>query len=157
MSNEGKSKVNLESQDISQGMQNIHNSIDNFVNSAGVEAVYGKPIKSGDVTIIPTAEVFCGMGFGLGMGMGTFKPDADEGTENPEVEGVQEGDPPSEGAGMGGGGGGYTFSRPVALVISSPDGVRVEPILDRTKLIIATLTTVGFMMGMMGRMMRGGR
>lgn len=157
MPNEGKSKVNLESQDISQGVENIHNSIDNFVDSGGVEAVYGKPIKSGDVTIIPTAEVFCGIGFGLGMGMGTFKPDADDEVETLESEDKQESGPPSEGAGMGGGGGGYTFSRPVALVISSPDGVRVEPILDRTKLIIATLTTVGFMVGMMGRMMRGSR
>ncbi len=90
MPNEGKSKVNLESQDISQGVENIHNSIDNFVDSGGVEAVYGKPIKSGDVTIIPTAEVFCGIGFGLGMGMGTFKPDADDEVETPESEDKQE-------------------------------------------------------------------
>ncbi len=155
MPNEGKINLNLEAQDITQGAANIHKTMDNLVNSGGVEAVYGKPIKSGDVLIIPTAEVVTGMGFGLGMGMGTFKPEPEEEAEVSETK--PEAGPPSEGAGMGGGGGGYTFSRPVALVISSPEGVRVEPILDRTKLVIAALTTVGFMFGMMGRMMKGGR
>ena len=157
MADEGAGKINLEKQDITQGVEYIHNSIDNFVKSASVESVYGKPIKSGDVVIIPTAEVVCGVGFGLGMGMGSFKPETEEEEGVTEGERKQEDGAPSEGAGMGGGGGGYTFSRPVALVISSPEGVRVEPVLDRTKLAIAALTTIGFMMGMMGRMMRGGR
>ena len=44
------------------------------------------------------------------------------------------------------------LSRPVAVVVASPEGVRVEPVIDLTKLALAGLTAVGFMVGMMFRM-----
>ena len=50
------------------------------------------------------------------------------------------------GFGRGGGGGGGTTARPVAAIIMGPDGVRVEPIVDPTKIAIAFFTAFGAMM-----------
>jgi hypothetical protein len=44
------------------------------------------------------------------------------------------------------------LSRPVAAVVISPTGVRVEPILDLTKIVLAALTTLGFMAATLTRM-----
>jgi hypothetical protein len=40
----------------------------------------------------------------------------------------------------------------VAVVIASPEGVRVEPVVDPTKIALAALTAAGFMLGMFFRM-----
>jgi uncharacterized spore protein YtfJ len=109
-----------------------------FLGTAGVDNVYADPIQHGEVMIIPTAEVVAVAGFGYGHGFGTGES-AQEGTE-----GV--------GGGEGGGGGGKTFSRPVAVVIADPDGVRVEPVRDTTKVVLAAVTAAGFMAAMLMRM-----
>jgi uncharacterized spore protein YtfJ len=92
---------------------------------------------------------------GIGMGAGTYELSSKEqpGEEQPGVD-AEDSQPQTPGMGSGGGGGGYTFSRPVALVIASADGVRVEPVLDVTKIALAALTTAGFMLGMMARMVK---
>jgi hypothetical protein len=41
----------------------------------------------------------------------------------------------------------------VAVIISSPEGVRVEPVVDVTKISLALFTTLGFMVGMYLRML----
>jgi len=46
------------------------------------------------------------------------------------------------------------FSRPVAVIIAAPEGVRVEPVVDVTKIGLAALTAAGFMFGMWMRMAR---
>ncbi|HEY8885068.1 MAG TPA: hypothetical protein VIO35_07130, partial [Chloroflexota bacterium] len=43
------------------------------------------------------------------------------------------------GGGMGGGGG--SMGRPIAVIVIGPDGVEVKPIVDRTKLVIAVVTS----------------
>jgi uncharacterized spore protein YtfJ len=53
------------------------------------------------------------------------------------------------GSGEGGGGGGRVLSRPVAAIVISPTGVRVEPIVDVTKIALAIFTTLGFMTAML--------
>lgn len=118
-----------------------------LIETANVDRVYGEPIEFGDTKIIPTSEnlTFMGFGFGSGYGQGMSEEDSEE-----DDEGA-----PMVGAGSGGGGGGRTFSRPVAVVIASPEGVRVEPIADRTKVIMAAITAAGFMASMVFRMMRG--
>lgn len=120
-----------------QSLSVMQETMDNFLSAASVDAVYGKPIKNGDTTIIPAAEVLSGMGFGVGAGSG---------------EDTDENGKPSGGSGGGGGGGGRILSRPVAVVIASPEGVRVEPVVDVTKLGLAALTALGFMIGMLARM-----
>lgn len=123
----------------------IEDTMDKFIATADVEKVYGKPIKNGETLILPTAEILCAMGFGVGSGSGNQM----DGEEKNQSEG-------SFGGG-GGGGGGRVLSRPVAVVIASPEGVRVEPVIDPTKIALALLTAAGFMMSMLFRMMRGPR
>jgi len=90
--------------------------------------------------MIPAAEVLVGLGFGLGSGRCRGPAEGDG-------EGEKSGD---QTRGCGGGGGcGRTLSRPVAVVIVSRDGVRVEPIVDVTKIAIAAITAAGFMMATM--------
>jgi len=119
-------------------IETIRGTLDKFLEAADVSAVYGAPIQNGEVVIIPTAEVLSGMGFGMGYGGGED----------------QAGD---TGSGLGGGGGGRVLSRPVAVVVVTPDEVRVEPVVDITKIALAALTAGGFMMGMLIRMTRGSK
>jgi hypothetical protein len=42
----------------------------------------------------------------------------------------------------------------VAVIVASPEGVRVQEVVDPTKIALAALTAAGFMIGMMARMMR---
>lgn len=118
-------------------------TMDQFLAAADVEAVYGEPVEHGNQLIIPTAEIISGIGFGYGGGGGYDSTSASE-------------KGPNYGGGNGGGGGGKILSRPVAVIIASPQGVRVEPVVDVTKVALAALTAWGFMIGMYFRM-RGGR
>jgi uncharacterized spore protein YtfJ len=119
-------------------LEMVQDTMEEFLAAADVRAVYGEPIQHGDTTIIPTAEVLSGLAFGFGGGGGT-------GTD-------QNSDKPVQGSGSGGGGGGRVLSRPVAVVVASAEGVRVEPVIDITKIALAGLTALGFMVGMMFRM-----
>jgi uncharacterized spore protein YtfJ len=122
----------------------VDETMSKFLEAADVRKVYGRATKHGDITIIPAAEVLVAMGFAIGAGTG---PGAGTSSGTDETQ-------KSEGTGGGGGGGGRTLARPVAIVIASPDGVRVEPVIDPTKIVMAALTAGGFVGGMMFRMMR---
>ena len=124
--------------DSNQSINTIQTTLDKFLSAADVEAVYGPPVSQGENVVIPAAEVLSLVGFGLGSGGGS------QGTnENPNT-----------GSGGGGGGGGRVLVRPVAAIIISPDGVRVEPIVDVTKIALAVFTTLGFMVALLTRMRR---
>ncbi|MCL4474180.1 MAG: hypothetical protein M1455_09625 [Actinobacteria bacterium] len=136
-----------------------------FSDAASVNAVYGEPVTHGDNLIIPCAEIVYGMGFGMGGGMGTgpggkkneMSTAGGEGNKPEGEAAAHGGEAAPEGAGSGGGGGGKAFSRPVAVVIASPEGVRIEPVVDKTKIVLAALTASGFMLGMVIKMAKGGR
>ncbi len=104
--------------------------------AASADAVFGEPVVNGNTTIIPCSEVVIGMGMGSGGGP------ADENGK-------------STGSGSGGGGG--ARSRPIAAIIITPDEVRVEPILDITKIVLASLTTGAFILLWIGRLFLMGR
>jgi uncharacterized spore protein YtfJ len=112
----------------------VQTTMDTFLRAAHIEAVYGAPLREGETTVIPAAEVLSIAGFGLGAGSGS------EGTGERENAG-----------GGGGGGGGRVLSRPVAAIVISPAGVRVQPIVDVTKIALATFTTLGFMLATLAR------
>ncbi len=133
MTDEMKENTKLEA-----GLEMYQGTIEEFLAAADVRVVYGEPVQHDDTMIIPTAEVLCGLGFGVGSGSGPS-------TDSPETV---------QAMGSGGGGGGRILSRPVAVVVASPEGVRVEPIVDVTKIGIAALTAMGFMVGMIFRMSR---
>jgi uncharacterized spore protein YtfJ len=124
---------------VTDAMDVIDLTMERFMDTASVDMVYGEPVEHGDTMIIPTAEILVGLGFGAGYGGGSSPKQEDDG------EGY--------GEGGGGGGGGRTFSRPVAIVVSSPEGVRVEPVVDITKIALGFLTAAGFMTGMILRML----
>lgn len=75
-------------------------------------AVFSTPVASGAYTIITASEVFAAGGFGSGRGTG------------------------SEG---GSGGGGTSHARPVAAIVIGPEGVKVQPIADATKIALAAV------------------
>ncbi|MGD2048558.1 MAG: hypothetical protein PVH03_03645 [Chloroflexota bacterium] len=116
---------------------------------ADAKSVYSDPIESGDYKVITASEVRVGMGFGYGGGGGV------EATKSETEE--EEESTPGSGYGGGGGGGGAAFGRPVAAIEIGPQGVRVEPIVDPTKIAIAFFTTMVSMFAMMGRIKRGTR
>lgn len=96
--------------------------------------VFGEPVTVEDHTVITASEFSVGMGAGWGGG-GGFGPDDEDAAEGG-----------GGGIGGGGGGGGSSMARPVAAIIMGPQGVRVEPIVDPTKIAIAFFTTFFGMM-----------
>ncbi len=124
------------------GVETVYANIEALMETAHVDLVYGDAIEKDETTIIPTAEVFALMGFGVGYGTGSSPKETEEEGEEPAARG----------GGGGGGGGGRTFSRPVAVIIADPQGVRVEPVVDITKIALAALTAAGFMLATMMRM-----
>lgn len=122
---------------ISDPVGAVERTFERFLKVGEGEVVYGQPIEHNGRLLIPASEVLVGLGFGLGSGAGS---DVKDGAQ--EAGGTRTED---QGAGGGGGGGGRTLSRPVAVVVSSESGVRVEPVVDVTKLGMAALTAIGFM------------
>jgi uncharacterized spore protein YtfJ len=114
-------------------------ALSQLVTTARAEAIFGQPVVSGDTTVISCSEVAIGMGMGSGSG-----PVDEKG--NP--------------TGGGSGGGGGARGRPVAVIVITKEGVRVEPIFDLTKIVLASLTTGTFILLWVGRlflMKRSGR
>jgi len=104
-------------------------------------AVYSEPVTAADQTVITASEVLAGgaVGFGGGAGMSNLPkanaPD-EEMTDEAEI------DQPGSGAGGGSGSVGGSKGRPVAAIIINDEGVRIEPIVDVTKLGLAFFTTM---------------
>lgn len=102
------------------------------------DVVFSQPVEAGEATIITASEHTVGLGVGYGGGGGTETADGEGGS----------------GFGGGGGGGGGTMARPVAAIIVEPSGVRVEPIVDVTKMAIALFTAFGAMWVALSKMRR---
>jgi len=127
-----------------EALDMVAETMDSLLASATVDAVYGEGVVNGDTMIIPTAEVLAVAGVGGGFGSGTSASEAQEDSVN-------------SGTGGGGGGGGRVLSRPVAVIIAAPEGVRVEPVVDVTKVALAAITAAGFMIGVLAKMRHGPR
>lgn len=125
-------------------------------------AVFSEPLETDGQTIITASEVFVGVGFGYGAGGGTGPEQAqgegeeaaEEGSAGSEESGGEEDRAEVAGYGSGGGGGGGSSGRPVAVISVGAGGVKVQPIVDVTKIGIAALTTFGSMLIMLGKMRR---
>jgi uncharacterized spore protein YtfJ len=114
-------------------LKSIENLMGGFMSAASVDAVYQKPIKHGDILMIPASEVFSIFGAGLGFGKSIDKAQ-------------------DSGSGGGGGGGGSVHSRPVAVIISTPEGVRVDPVFDLTKIAVTGMAIGVMIFGMIARL-----
>jgi uncharacterized spore protein YtfJ len=122
-------------------------------------AVYGAPVTVGEQTIITASEVSVGLGFGFGSGGGPITEVEDAPPAPEPGEGTEESEEAPVGFGSGGGGGGGSMARPIAVIVAGPEGVRVEPVIDATKIALAFLTMLGsvFMLGARMRRWRGRR
>ncbi len=138
--NEELNKLIVESLPNQESAERLLNRL---FDAAEPEAVYGKPTKVDDYTIITASELTVAFGAGFGSGAGT----------GPEPEDAEEVETPG-GVGGGGGGGGTTMARPVAAIAIGPSGVEVKPIVDPTKFGIAIATAVGAMFIALARMWR---
>ena len=78
-------------------------TMDKFLKTADVTAVYGLPVEYGETLIIPSRRSGGVLGFGAGEGSG---PDR-------KARGAA--------AGQAIGGGGRTFSRPVSVIVAGPE------------------------------------
>ena len=74
------------------------------------KTVVGEPLTIEGVTLIPLIKA----GFGFGAGGGSGK-----------------GESKQKGEGTGGGTGGGAYVRPVAIIIISKEGVKIEPVMGR--------------------------
>ena len=113
-------------------------TLERLLSAADSAKVFGPAVVSGDSTVITAAEVAAGGGFGSGMGFGM--PQGRKGTPQVATAEAPEGVP--AGAGGGGGGGGGSMGRPVAVITVSPDGIRVKPVLDLTKISLTAMAAV---------------
>jgi len=89
----------------------MSSGLDRLVN-VSADRVYADPVRVGDRVVIPAASIEFSGGFGFG------------------------GDSQANG---GGGGGGYQAGRPVAIIEAGPDGVRVKPVIDFTRVGLTVL------------------
>lgn len=117
----------------------VRQTLGRLLETVGAGSVFAAPVVRENVTVIPCAEVMMGMGMGQGSGTGV----ASDSTGR------------SEGSGAGGGGGGT--SRPVAAIVITQGQVRIEPIVDATKVALAGITTFAFMGATLLRISRAGR
>jgi len=96
----------------------------------GADACFGDPIERDGHTLIPVARVSFGFGLGFGRGAGTGGGSNNGQASFGEEEGVGEGE--------GGGGGGGGSSTPVAVIDITRDNIVIEPVIDRTRIRLAT-------------------
>jgi uncharacterized spore protein YtfJ len=100
---------------------------------SGASACFGAPVERDGHTIVPVARVAFGYGAGFGRGTGTGRPHHGNGSE-------------AEDAGEGGGGGGGGSSTPVAIIDISATDVRIEPIVDSTRISVSGMLLGGWIL-----------
>jgi uncharacterized spore protein YtfJ len=118
------------------GLPAMDNILQRLIGAASADVVFGAPVQQDSTTVIPCADISVGMGFGFGGGSGSDGGDA------------------SSGGSEGGGGGGGVRSRPVAAIVLASGGARVEPIIDVTRVGLAGLTTLAFIVAWLVRLLR---
>jgi uncharacterized spore protein YtfJ len=106
-------------------LNRLFDTIENARETANWKAAFGEPFEVEGQTLIPVAKVTHGYGLGFNAG------------ESPDVE--------DEAASQSEGGGGTASSRPIGVIVVSPDGVSFEPALDQGVLVLARLGVVALL------------
>ena len=113
-------------------------------------AVFGPPVSVNGYTVITACEVAVGGGFGSGLGFGPTPPSGDAAAQADTAKAQL-----NLGGGGGTGGGGGAQGRPVAVIVIGPDGVKIKPVFDVSKIALAGITAWGAMSLLAGKMLRG--
>ena len=136
-------------------------ALQKLLSGADSSRVFGQPVSSGAYTVIPAAEIASGGGFGSGVGFGAprhgnavVSGESGAAVAAGLASGVASSLPMLEGGGGGGGGGGGAMGRPVAVIVVGPDGVKVKPVLDMTKLALTAIGAWGAVAALSLRMWR---
>ncbi|MGD8243808.1 MAG: spore germination protein GerW family protein [Anaerolineae bacterium] len=103
-------------------VQELLDTLARMRENANVNACFGEPVTVEGRTVIPAARI--GYGFGMGVGQGPTT-EGEEGT--------------MEKMGAGGGGGGGTAASPLAVIEVTSQGTRVEPVIDRQMVAMASM------------------
>jgi uncharacterized spore protein YtfJ len=115
-----------------QAQQSVARVIDKIFAAAQPGSVFSQPVVTGSVTIITASEVVATGGAGFGA-------DAHD-------------------QGGGSGSGGFSMGRPVAAIIVDADGrVKIEPIVDATKIALAGIAAWGSLLILLARWVRASR
>jgi len=97
-------------------------------------AIFSEPVVAGEYTVITAGTVLTAGGFGSGKGFGPSPA-------TPTRDGSPSAEAAGPAGGVGGGGGGVSIGRPVAVIVIGPNGVEIKPIIDITRLLLASLAT----------------
>lgn len=104
----------------------IGSNLDRIFGEASTATVFSEPERVGDDLVILAAAWERAGGFGFGSGSGTDEESGDQGE------------------GSGGGGGGMSQGRPVAVIRIGESGLKVEPVIDFTKVgVTVFLAAIG--------------
>lgn len=112
--------------DLSQAAERVERMLERF----DVGAIFGEPVHEGTTTIVPVAEIGALFGFGYGSGEGPAP--AKQGAESATA------------TGGGGGGGGRGSAKPRGVLKFTPDGVSYEPIEDPSRISLAGIAMVAW-------------
>jgi uncharacterized spore protein YtfJ len=114
--------------DITDAADELVRQVSGIPQELGASACFGEAVQRNGHTLIPVARV--NFGYGLGFGGGSRSGGGEQETG-------------SEGGGGGGGGGGGS-STPVAVIDISDEGVRIEPVEDKTRMALAGIMMVAW-------------
>ncbi|MEZ4867434.1 MAG: spore germination protein GerW family protein [Caldilineaceae bacterium] len=108
--------------------------IQEMVQRLGAGSIFGAPTTQNGVVVIPVAQVEFGFGYGGGYGRnGEHSADGTAAANEGEA---------NEGAGSGGGAGGRSTPRGYIRIVG--DEVKFEPITDETRIPIAGIVMVAW-------------
>lgn len=124
-------------------LERMFDVVEGLRETASADAAFGEPQEAEGRVFIPVAAV--GTGFGMGFGQGTAGAGEEEGEEGQAAEEAaeDEGGLPS---GEGGGAGGKAHSRPVAVIEVTPEETIIRPIIDESKVALAGVMLVGWVL-----------
>jgi uncharacterized spore protein YtfJ len=140
---------------VERARQQSDKIIDKIFAAAERDVVFSAPVQSGPFSVITSSEVLAYGCFGFGGGTGPQQ--AESTTSATETSAMPGGAGAGSGGGGGAGGGGGSLARPVAAIVIGPEGVKIEPIVDATKIALAGITTWAAVAFILVRMARARR
>jgi len=122
-------------------LERMFDAVEQLRGMSSADAAFGEPREVEGRVLIPVAQVRAG----LGLGFGQRAPD--EVREEGEVEGESVA-PQDGGAGYG------TRARPIAVIEVTPERTVVRPIVDETRIAMAGLLLMGWIVFWMAMTVR---
>jgi uncharacterized spore protein YtfJ len=127
-------------------LNRLFDTIEKARDTAHWRTAFGEPTVIEDKTLIPVSQV--SYGFGLGFGQGGPPPE-----EGGEAVPGGESDEDAPG-GEGGGAGGAASSKPLGIIVVSPEGVRFQEVEDVSKIALAGILVGGLFIYQVAKTLR---